>query len=85
MRMAQATLLRVAAVVTLAGDALAGAPYNFAGNWTGGVQERGKSAVTLTADFTAGGARNFTGTIVAAGGGDKSDQCAVKGLFVMLK
>ena len=85
MRMAQATLLRVAAVVTLAGDALAGAPYNFASNWTGGVQERGKSAVTLTADFTAGGARNFTGTIVAAGGGDKPGQCAVKGLFVMLK
>ena len=79
--MAQATLLRVAVVAILAGDALAGAPYNFAGHWTGGAQERGKSAVTLTADFTTGGARNFTGTIVAAGGGDKPDQCAVKGLF----
>jgi hypothetical protein len=79
MRMAKATLLGVAALGTLAGGALAGAPYDFAGHWTGGAQESGKSAVTLTAEFTASGAKHFTGTIVAAGDGDTPDQCTVKG------
>src|SRR2546425_13312666 len=79
MRMAKATLLGVAALGTLVGGALAAAPYNFAGQWIGGAQESGKSAVTLTADFTARGAKNFTGTIVAAGGDDKPAQCTVKG------
>src|SRR3989442_4860781 len=79
MRMVRATLLGVAALGTLAGGALAAAPYNFAGQWIGGAQESGKSAVTLTADFTARGAKNFTGTIVAAGGDDKPAQCTVKG------
>src|SRR5712691_10122756 len=79
MRMAKATLLGVAALGTLAGGALAVAPYDFAGHWTGSAQESGKSAVTLTADFTASGAKHFTGTIVAAGDGDTPDQCTVKG------
>ena len=79
MRMAKATLVGVAALGTLVGGALAAAPYNFAGQWIGGAQESGKSAVTLTADFTARGAKNFTGTIVAAGGDDKPAQCTVKG------
>jgi hypothetical protein len=77
--MAKATLLGVAALGTLAGGALAAAPYDFAGLWTGVAQESGKSAVTLTANFTARGARNFTGTIVAAGNDDKPDHCTVKG------
>jgi len=76
--MTQATLLRVAALVTLAGGALAGTPYDFAGHWTGSAQEHGKSAVTLTADFTTSGAKSFTGTIVATGD-DKPSQCTVKG------
>src|SRR2546426_2953463 len=78
MRMARATLLGVAALGTLAGGALAAAPYNFAGQWIGGAQESGKSAGTLTADFTAPGAKNFTGRIVAAGG-DKTAPWTVKG------
>ncbi|TMA41409.1 MAG: hypothetical protein E6J83_12775, partial [Deltaproteobacteria bacterium] len=67
MRMTRATLLGVAALGILAGGALAAAPYDFTGHWTGGAQERGKSAVTLTADFAASGAKTFTGTIVATG------------------
>jgi hypothetical protein len=77
--MAKVTLLGVAALGTLAGGALAAAPYGFAGHWTGGAQERGQAPVALTADLTASGARRFTGTIVAAADGDTPDQCAVKG------
>src|SRR5437870_2182314 len=79
MRMTRATLLGVAALGILAGGALAAAPYDFTGHWTGGAQERGKSAVTLTADFTASGAKTFTGTIVATGDDDKPGQCPVTG------
>src|SRR5437764_7559461 len=79
MRMGKATLLGAAALGTVASGAVAVAPYNFAGQWTGSAQERGKSAVTLTADFTGSGAKSFTGTIVAAGGDDKPAQCTVKG------
>src|SRR5439155_25631011 len=73
------TLLGVAALGILAGGRLAAAPYAFTGHWTGGAQERGKSAVTFTADFTASAAKTFTGTIVAAGDDDKPSQCTVKG------
>src|SRR5947199_8662410 len=79
MRMTRATLRSVAALGILAGGALAAAPYDFTGHWTGGAQERGKSAVTLTADFTASGAKTFTGTIVATGDDDKPGQCPVTG------
>jgi hypothetical protein len=79
MRMARATLLGVAALGTLVGGALAVAPYDFAGYWTGSAKERGKSALTLTANFTASGAKTFTGTIVAAGGDDNPAHCTVKG------
>src|SRR5947199_312632 len=79
MRMTRATLRSVAALGILAGGALAAAPYDFTGHWTGGAQERGKSAVTLTADFAASGAKTFTGTIVAAGDDDKPGQCPVTG------
>ncbi|TMA65638.1 MAG: hypothetical protein E6J69_12470 [Deltaproteobacteria bacterium] len=79
MRMTRATLLGVAALGILAGGALAAAPYDFTGHWTGGAQERGKSAVTLTADFAASGAKTFTGTIVATGDDDKPGQCPVTG------
>src|SRR5438876_4465 len=71
MRMGKATLFGVAALGTLASGAVAVAPYNFAGQWTGSAQERGKSNVTLTAEFTVSGAKSFTGTIVAAGNDDK--------------
>jgi len=77
--MGRATLLGAAALGTLASGAVAVAPFNFAGQWIGSAQERGKSAVTLTADFTGSGAKSFTGTIVAAGGDDKPAQCTVKG------
>ncbi len=77
--MGRATLLGAAALGTLASGAVAVAPFNFAGQWIGSAQDRGKSAVTLTADFTGSGAKSFTGTIVAAGGDDKPAQCTVKG------
>ena len=77
--MGKAALLGAAALGTLASGAVAVAPFNFAGQWIGSAQDRGKSAVTLTADFTGSGAKSFTGTIVAAGGDDKPAQCTVKG------
>src|SRR6184192_3140124 len=79
MRMGKAALLGAAALGTLASGAVAVAPYNFAGQWIGSAQERGKSAMTLTAEFTVSGAKSFTGTIVAAGNDDKPAQCTVKG------
>src|SRR5947199_1057597 len=75
--MVKATLPGVAlALATLTGAALATAPYDFAGHWTGNAQETGKSAVMLTADFTMAGARTFSGTLAVADG-DQPTQCTV--------
>ena len=75
--MVKATLPGVAlALATLTGAALATAPYDFAGHWTGNAQETGKSAVMLTADFTMAGARTFSGTLAVADG-DQPMQCTV--------
>jgi len=74
-------LLGVALALGLvAGGALAAAPYDFTGHWTGAAQESGQSsAATVTADFTATGVKTFTGTMTVAGGGDQPVQCAVTG------
>ena len=66
-------LLGVALALGLvAGGALAAAPYDFTGHWTGAAQESGQSsAATVTADFTATGVKTFTGTMTVAGGGDQ--------------
>ena len=76
----KATLLGAAlALTTLTGGALAGTPYDFAGHWTGNVQQTGKSAVTLTADFTMAGARSFSGTLAMPGDDGQPLQCTVNG------
>src|SRR5437773_4088317 len=79
--MVMGRLLGVALALGLvAGGALAAAPYDFTGHWTGAAQESGQSsAATVTADFTATGVKTFTGTMTVAGGGDQPVQCAVTG------
>ena len=76
----KATLLGAAlALTTLTGGALAGTPYDFAGHWTGNVQQTGKSAVTLTTDFTMAGARSFSGTLAMPGDDGQPVRCTVNG------
>ena len=75
----KATLLGAAlALTTLTGGALAATPYDFAGHWTGNVQQTGKSAVTLTADFTMAGARSFSGTLAMPGDEMTVSPCSVR-------
>jgi len=78
--MVKATLRGVAlALVAGTGGALAAAPFDFSGHWTGNVQQIGKSPVTVTAEFTMAGARSFSGTLGLAGGDGQPVQCTVNG------
>lgn len=67
--------LAIAPCVLLATLALAAAPYNFAGSWSGTLIARKSGATgTITADFTAtANPRKFTGTTTLAAEGQMLD------------
>src|SRR5437016_3114548 len=91
MRMAKAALLGVAALGTLAGGALAVAPYDFAGHWTGTIVAAGdgdtpdqctvkgkakrRLSVSMRATCGDGGTVNFHGRV-------NPDKQTIAGTFV---